>query len=229
MKTGVYTHITENGSESYAFNFKTSLSVSDKIIFVRTVVDTIVDDNNYDSVLRNLIFDYNVINMMTDIDTSFLKEVNEYGGMVTNIDLLEEFLLETNIIEIVKANAFPTLFEELNNAVDKSISYRTGVHTNPLNDALSSLFSTIEKKINEVDLNDSTEMIRKLANMGEDFTMENLVKAYMNSDLHKANLEEITDSKKNKKNRKNEIKIDESLGEAIRTVVKEAKSEKSEN
>ena len=61
MKTGVYTHITENGSESYSFNFITDLLASDKAVFVRKVVDTIVSDTNYDSVLKDIIFDFTVI------------------------------------------------------------------------------------------------------------------------------------------------------------------------
>ena len=198
MKTGVYTHITENGSESYSFNFITDLLASDKAVFVRKVVDTIVSDTNYDSVLKDIIFNLTVITTMTDIDTSFLKVVNEKGDVVTDIDMLEDFLLSTNIVEIVKANAFPTLFDELNNAVDKSIAYKTGIHPSPLSDALASLLSTLEKKINEVDLNSMMGMAQKFAGMGDDFTMENLVKAYMESDLHKQNLAEIAEAKSGK-------------------------------
>lgn len=202
MKTGVYTHITENGSESYSFSFITDLLASDKAVFVRTVVDSIVSDTNYDSVLRDIMFDYVTIKKFTNIDTSFLKVVDEKGNVVTDIDMLEDFLLSTNIVEIVKANAFPTLFDELNDAVNKSIQYRTGIHPSPLSDSLSSLLSTLEKKINEVDLDSMMGMAQKFADMGEDFTMENLVKTYMNSDVHKKNLEEIVEAKKGKSSKK---------------------------
>lgn len=198
MKNGVYTY----NNESYSFGFITDLLVSDKAVFVRKVVDTIVSDTNYDSVLRDIIFDFTVITMMTDVDTSFLKVVDEKGNVVTDIDMIEDFLLSTNIVEIVKANVFPTLFDELNDAVNKSIQYRTGIHPSPLSDSLSSLLSTLEKKINEVDLDSMIGMAQKFAGMGEDFTMENLVKAYMNSDVHKKNLAEITEAKKGKSSKK---------------------------
>lgn len=227
MKLGVYTH----NNETRNFNFATNLTAHEKRIFVRTVVETLVGDTYYDSVLRDIIFDYTTILMLTDIDMSFLRTVDEDGEKITDIESLEDFLLETNIIEVVKANAFPTLFDELNNAVDKSIEYRTGIHPSPLNDALASLLSTLEKKVNEIDLGSAMSMAQKFAGMTGELTPESLINAYMNSDIHKNNVVEIEKEKKSNKDKKtknskkNEIKLDEDLGEAIRTIVKENKSE----
>ena len=197
MKNGVYYY----NDESYSFSFVTDLLASDKAVFVRTVVDSIVSDANYDSVLRDIMFDFVTIKKFTNINTDFLKVVDEKGNVVTDIDMLEDFLLSTNVVEIIKANAFPTLFDELNDAVNKSIQYRTGIHPSLLSDSLSSLLSTLEKKINEVDLDSMMGMAQKFAGMGEDFTMDNLVKAYMESDIHKKNLEEIAEAKKGTKSK----------------------------
>lgn len=220
-KLGAYTH----NDETRNFNFTTNLSANKKRIFVRTVVGALVDDENYDSVLRDIIFDYTTILMLTDIDMSFLRTVDDDGEIVTDMELLEDFLLETNIVEIVKANAFPTLFEELNKAVDKAIEYRTGIHPSPLGGALASLLSTLEKKVSEIDLSSAMSMAQKFAGMTDEFNLDNLVNAYMNSDLHKVNLDEIAEAKASK-NDKNEIEMSEDLGEAIRTVVEENKVEK---
>jgi hypothetical protein len=211
MKTGTYTY----NDESYNFNFATDLSANEKRIFVRSVVGALVDGLNYDSVLRGIVFDYTAILMFTDIDMSFIRSKDEDGDVVTDMEVLEEFLLGTNIVDIIKANAFPTLFEELNHAVDLSIQYRTGINPSPLSDSLSSLLSTLEKKINEVDLDSMMGMAQKFASMGEDFTMENLVKTYMNSDIHKKNLEEIAEVKESntgksgKKTKKDKVKVAE--------------------
>lgn len=188
MKMGVFTY----NNEANNFNFRTDLSVAEKLKFVNSVTSLVVDETHYNSVIRDIIFEFYIVDMMTDIDTKELKDSLNF------LNDVEDFLLSTNIVEIVKANAFPTLFDELNSAVDKSIAYRTGIHPSPLSDALASLLSTLEKKINEVDLDNMMGMAQKFAGMGEDFTMENLVKAYMESDIHKQNVAEIVETKKGK-------------------------------
>lgn len=197
-KTGTYFY----NDESHNFEFTTTLSIKEKITFVNTVVNTVVDDN-YNSLLRSIMFDFMIVKTFTDIDTSFLKVENEYGNIITDIDLLEKFLDETNIVEIVKANMEFGLLEELNNAVDKAIEYRTGIHPSPLNDALASLLSTLERKVEEIDLGSAMSMARKFASMTEELNMDNVVAAYMDSDTHKNNLVEIEQAKKqNKKSSK---------------------------
>lgn len=185
MKTGTYYY----NDESYNFEFRTDLSVAEKLRFVNSVVDLLVDENHYNSVIRDIIFDYFTVKIFTTIDTS------RFDKSDTFLDDVEDFLLSTNIVEIVKANAFPTLFDELNTAVDKSIAYLTGIHPSPLSDALASIISTLEKKINEVDTDSMMGMAKKFAGMGKDFTIENVIKAYMESDVHKQNLAEIANAK----------------------------------
>lgn len=194
MKMGVFTY----NNEASNFNFRTDLSVAEKLKFVNSVTSLVVDETYYNSVIRDIIFEFYIVDMMTDIDTKELKDSLNF------LDDVEDFLLSTNIVEIVKANAFPTLFDELNAAVDKSIAYLTGIYPSPLSDAFSSLLSTLEKKINEVDLESMMGMAQKFAGMGDDFTMENLVKAYMESDIHKQNLAEIVEAKKDKDDTKGE-------------------------
>ena len=187
VKTGTYFY----NDEFYTFSFYTGLSSANKLKFVNSVVSLLVDETHYNSIIRDLIFDYYTIKIFTTVDT---EELDNSPNFINDI---EDFLLSTNIVEIVKANAFPTLFDELNDAVDKSIQYLTGIHPSPLSDALYSLLSTLEKKINDVNLDSMMDMAQKFSNMTDGFTVDNIVAAYMDSDVHKKNIEEIAEVKKN--------------------------------
>lgn len=189
VKMGTYVR----NDETHTFNFGTDLSISDKAKFVNFVTSLVVDDENYNSIIRDLIFNFCIIDFFTDINTE------EFKQSINFLDDVEEFLLSTNIVEIIKANAFPTLFEELNNAVDKSIEYRTGIHPSPLNEALASLVSTFEKKVKEFDMDSAMEMVSLLTEMTGDISPESIVNAYLNSDLHQKNLDEITKVKEEQK------------------------------
>lgn len=180
------------GDEFIGFEFGTDLSVFEKQKFVNSVVSLVVDEKDYNSILRELIFDFYVVDMLTDIDTTELKQSPSF------VNDVENFLEETNIIDIVKANASPTLFDELNNAVNKSIEYLTGIHTNPLGEALANLINTLEKKVNEFDMGSMMGIAQKFVNMSDKLTPESVVNAFINSDLHKKNLEEIDESKAEK-------------------------------
>lgn len=192
MKNGVFTY----NNESYNFDFKTSLSAYEKMIFVRTVVDSIVSDNIYDVVVKDLIFDFAIIETFTNIDTSFIDMKDDNGDDVNPIIIIEHFLEETNVVNIVKANMEIGLFDELNRAVNLNIQYLTGIHFNSLSDSIASLVATLEKKVDGIDLSNMREAVQKFANMSEDFTLENAMKFFMNSDIHKNNLKEIEEAKK---------------------------------
>lgn len=193
IKTGAYINYTND--ETYNFEFATDLSAHRKMMFVNYVVNSLVDDNSYDSIVRDLIFDFGIVSILTDIDTSFINRIDDDGNIINPIIFIEQFLEETNVVDIVKANMEIGLLDELNRAVDKSIEYRTGIHPSPIVDSLASLISTLEKKINEFDLGSAMEMAQKFAGMTEEFNLDNVMNAYINSDIHKKNLEEIEESK----------------------------------
>lgn len=175
LKTGVYF----KGEESFNFNFYTNLSTAKKVEFVNSVTSIVVDGEHYNSVIRNLVFDFYLIDIFTTLDTTSLITSDYF------LDDVEEFLDENNVVDIIKANIEVGLIEELNRAVDLDIEYKTGIHTNILNDALTNLVNTLERKVNETDLDSMMEMASKFNGMTEDFTPENIVKAYLNSDVRK--------------------------------------------
>lgn len=211
-KLGTYIH----GEDSYTFEFYTDLMISEKLKFVNSVSELLVDGENYNFIIRNLLFDFFLIDVMTDINLTDYKKSSRF------VYDIEQFLEETNIADVIKENAEFGLIEELNKAIDLNVQYKTGIHPNPLNEALTSLVNTIEKKLDSYDMNSAMEVASKLTGMTEEFTPENIVKAYLQTDIHKQNIAEIEEAKA----LKNEIKIDEDLGEVVRTVVEENKAER---
>lgn len=197
MKNGVFTY----KDESYNFDFKTSLSAYDRQVFVRTVVDNLISDDSYDVVIKDLVFDFVIVEMFTNVDTSFINMKDEDGEDISQIILIEHFLKESDIVDIVKANMDNGVLDELNRAIDLNIQYRTGIQSNSFGEAVASLIATLEKKINEFDLGDMVGLAKKFANTTEDFNLDNLVNAYMNSDIHKDNLKAIAEVKEESKNK----------------------------
>ena len=174
VKMGVY---TRNGEE-VRFNFYTSLRAYDKMRFVKNVTDLVVGDD-YNSVIRDMMFDFMIIDIFTDVD------ITEINNSKDAINMIEQFLDETNIVTIVKANAEYGVIAELEKAVDDNIEYRTGVHKNPIADSISSLLNTIETKLAGVDTDGIMQMAQVISGMSGEMTPERLLEAYSNSDMFK--------------------------------------------
>ena len=162
VMTGTFTY----NEKDYNFNFVTNISTYDKLSFVNSVVVNVVDDDFYNSIIRDLIFDFEIINTFTNIDADFIINTkDENGNDINPIILIEHFLENSKAVEIVKAN----------------IEYLTGIHPNVISNSLSKLIDTFERKVSEVDLSGATEMINLLSGIKDDFTVENAVKAYINN------------------------------------------------
>lgn len=212
VKTAIY---TRNGQQE-SFNFYTNLKMSDKIEFVSDVVSVLISENYY-SVLRSVIFDFMLIDTFTDIDT--------HSIMISNsaIDDMEDFLVETDVVDIIKINVDAGLIDELNKAVDDAIEYKTGIHKNYIEESISRLLDTVEKKVSEFDTDSMMQMAKTFSGISGELTADKVLEAYTKSDIFQKNHENIvSDMKKHNaeientataiknaanKNKKNEKKI----------------------
>lgn len=174
VKFGVYTR----EGEEYPFSFGTSLSAKQKVSFVNNVVDAVVGDNYYDF-LTELIFDFEVVEKFTDVDLFDIAESDN------QIDAIEKFLYETNIVDIVKENAEFGLIDELYTSVKKCIEYKTGIHLNVIDEALSKLLNTLESKISNIDTDEMMEMARVMSGVSGELTADKIIEAYGKSYVHK--------------------------------------------
>lgn len=191
VMTGTYIKDGEN----YNFDFYTDLTAYDKLKFVKSVTNTLVS-NDYNSIIRDLIFDFYIVDIFAiDVDTSFVNG-DEEEPTVNPIISIEDFLEENNIADIIKTNARDGLIDELNKAVDENIEYRTGIHKNALNDALTGLINTLEKKLDNIDLGSLLEVMESFSGITGEFTPQNIVNAYMNTDVAKNNIKELDETRK---------------------------------
>ena len=174
VKMGVY---TRNG-ESVSFNFYTNLRAVDKMRFVNTVTGYVVGDN-YNSVIRDMMFDFAIIDVFTDVDIAEIATSNDA------INMIEDLLNETNIAAIVKANAENDLIAELEKAVDDNIEYLTGVRKNPVADGISSLLKIVETKLAGIDVDSFMQMAQTISGMSGEMTFEKMLEAYSKSDMFK--------------------------------------------
>ena len=177
-KNGVYEH---DGVE-HSFNFCASISAVEKMSFVNDVVDLVVNDT-YDYVIRDLMFDYMVINTFTDVNC---EDINECDNGKLAITMIEDLVCNTMIVDIVKANAVAGLFAELNRAVDYSIEFKTGIRINPVADALTNLLNKVSDKLDSYDVDALGDIGKLMSGLNTgDFNIDNLLAAYANSDVYK--------------------------------------------
>lgn len=175
VKTGVYTL----DGEDTPFAFYTSLSAYRKAQFVNSVSDILVGDN-YNYVIRDLAFDFCIVAIFTDIDTSDVQDADD------GITAMEEFVDKFKpVVDIVKANAEDGVLDELHTAIDLNIEYRTGIHINPISSSLASLLNTIERKVDDIDLDSMMDFAQSMAGISGELTPEKMLDAYAKTNIFK--------------------------------------------
>lgn len=207
-KTGVY---IRNGME-FPLNFCTSLRAIDKMRFIDSVTNLVVG-NNYNSIVRDMFFNFSIISIFTDVDISDITNPENNDA----VNMIEDLIEETNIVEIVIANAQTGLIDELNSAVDDNIAYRTGIHKNPLTESLSNLINTIERKLNDIDTEGMMEAAKVFSGMTGELTPEKMLDAYAKSDVFKHNREQMI------ANREQHIEDIEVVANPVKEVLKTGK------
>ena len=181
VKTGMFTY----KDRDYNFNFYTDIDTIKKMNFVSSVVNTVVTEDHYQSVLRNVVFDFRIIEtfsyVLDDIADTLGKEDKEFS-LYEIVDIVEN----TKIVEIIKANAAEGLIDELNKAVDKDIEYKTGIHRNPLAEGVANILSALESKIKDIDLDALMGFAEAFKGISsEDLTPDKMFDAYANSNAFK--------------------------------------------
>lgn len=175
VKTGVY---TIDGKDN-PFAFYTSLNAYRKSQFVVSVCNILVGDN-YNYVIRDLAFDFCIVAIFTDIDTTDVQDADD------GITAMEEFVDKFKpVIDIVKSNAVDGVIDELCKAIDLNIEYRTGIHINPISSSLANLLETLNNKFSGFDLDKMMEIAEPMSKIVGELTPEKMLDAYAKTNIFK--------------------------------------------
>lgn len=193
MKNGVYT----KGEKTFEFSFITDLSASKKMDFVNSVVGYVVTDSDYNFVIKDIIFDFEIIHKFTNYNISDIKEADDTLGAI------EELLDTTNIVEIVKSNMVDGLYEELVNAVNLDIQYKTGIRNNDILNLVERILDTIEEKVKDIDTKGLDEFAKVFNGISGELTPDKLLEAFAKSNMYKP----VNDRKKQYSKRNQGLKV----------------------
>ena len=99
---------------------------------------------------------------------------------------MEEFVDKFKpVIDTVKANAVDGVLDELRNAIDLNIEYRTGIHINPISSSLANLIDTLNNKFSGFDLDKMMEIAEPMSKIAGELTPEKMLDAYAKTNIFK--------------------------------------------
>lgn len=185
--TGTY----EANGEVKQFNYRTSLTVVEKMKFVEEAVKLVITDT-YEYVIRDLMFDYLVIRAFTDVNCS---DIDECDNSRLVMEMVEDLVCNTSVVDTVKAHAGDAIFTQLNRAIDYDIQCKTGLQINPVQEALAGILRTIDSKLASYDTESMSNVMRMLNGINaNDFNVDALLNAYANSDVFKIQQQNLLDA-----------------------------------
>ena len=175
---GMTTYTNVSNGVDIEFNYYYDIPMSHKIAFVDSVVNPVVGDDYYYPMLKDIMFDFRMVQFFTDIDTDVVD-----GDDV--IDQIVKFLENTNAADVVKVSVNFDVVQELYDAVDKAIEYKTGIHPSPIADGIASILKMAEDKLSSIDIESANAMAKVFGNMQGNITPDKMLDAYANSDVFK--------------------------------------------
>lgn len=198
VQTGSY--YFDKKEHTYAFN--TTMSLTDKIKFINLVTNAVIIDGSYYSLLKDTMFNYYIIRMLSNIDIAFLLSENEN----LDFDILDNFLKSTGVAEHILNNIDSDLLRELDKSINDNIAYITGIKQDGIEQSIQRLIDKLNSKIDDFDVTKMDKMTDIFSNIS-DITPEKMIDAYAKSELYKQTQKSNTFKEelksKNKTNRPN--------------------------
>ena len=210
-----------DNDETVEFNYYLDVPMSRKLAFVDSVVDAVVGDNYYYPMLKDMMFDFRLVQLFSDIDTGVVN----YGDSEEDvIDQIADFVERTNAADVLKVSINFDVVQELYDCVDKMIEYRTGIHPSPIVDGIAKLLDAVEKKFNDIDVDAMTGVAKVFGKLQGDITPDKMLEAYAKSDIFKKQHEDAV-----KKQDERDKKAAERIAEAKKNMSVVDGGDSSEN
>lgn len=175
---GMTTYTNVRNGATTEFNYCYDIPMSQKIAFVDSVVNPVVGDDYYYPMIKDIMFEFRMIQFFTDIDTDVVD-----GDDV--IDQIVKFLESNDAADVIKVSVNFDVVQGLYDAVDKAIEYKTGIHPSPIADGIASILKMAEKKLYSIDVDSANAMAKVFGNMQGNITPDKMLEAYANSDVFK--------------------------------------------
>lgn len=153
------------------FEYIKELTMKQKIDFVNNVLETLFQNDYYYSIIKDELINIMLINSFTNIFT--MDE--DFSFTISNID---EFLSNTNAVDVLLEEIPSELIKELHDVIDKNIIYKTGINENSLSTVFSSLLKTIEEKVSVFDMEGLANTLKEFGDVTNNFSQEEIMNLY---------------------------------------------------
>lgn len=178
---GVEVGVYHRGDEEIAFAYKNDMPIGMKVAFIDSVVDVVAGDDYYYPILKDLIFDFQLVNVLTNIEV----DIEDGLTNMQQLNAIEEFMNGCDIADVLKINLDIDMLMELYEGVNRAIEYKTGIHPSPIADGIASILKVAEDKMRGFDMNSVSDLAGVFSKMQGDITPEKMLEAYANSDVFK--------------------------------------------
>lgn len=174
------------------YSYWTNISTAQKALFVQFVVGALVTDDFYNGILKDMLIKRTVISLFTDVpmgnpeDKDFTEDMVD----VSNIEKSEIFVEHSGVYEIVMEHMEPGVMAPILKSIDENIEYKTGIQQHGLEKSVTELIEKLTEKVAAMDVDSLNTVLGKVASMQGDFTPENVLNAYMGTDMFKQNVAE---------------------------------------
>lgn len=189
-KSEIYTY---NG-EDVEFHYSSSATYFEQTEFVYAVTSVVAGDD-YLPLLKDIVFNYTLVTIFTDIDTSNFKNEGEEN---IDIDKFAEFDEQTGVSAFLKSAIDENVLTALEDSVDCNIAYKTGIWKDSITTAIAELIKSLQKRVAEWDVNIKSEEVSEFIEKfnSSDLNADALVNAYLQTAVHKENVNSYQDTQK---------------------------------